>query len=71
MAAAVRRLIRALGVKVEHDVEGLPVLAGLAREVDAELHRAVLVARADGFTWDYIGRTLGVTKQAAYQRFSP
>jgi hypothetical protein len=28
-----------------------------------------LTARAEGVTWDEIGRTLGMTKQAAQQRF--
>lgn len=28
-----------------------------------------LTARAEGVTWEEIGRTLGITKQAAQQRF--
>lgn len=34
-----------------------------------ELHAAVAAARAAGDTWDAIGAALGVSRQAAYQRF--
>lgn len=34
-----------------------------------ELTAAVMAARAAGDTWDAIGVGLGVTRQAAYQRF--
>ena len=35
----------------------------------AELHAAVTDARSAGDTWDAIGVALGVSRQAAYQRF--
>src|SRR6478672_5640399 len=35
----------------------------------AELHAAVAEARSAGDTWDAIGVALGVSRQAAYQRF--
>ena len=34
-----------------------------------ELHAAVIAARAAGDTWDAIGVALGISRQAAYQRF--
>ena len=34
-----------------------------------ELNAAVLAARGAGDTWDAIGVALGITRQAAYQRF--
>ena len=34
-----------------------------------DLRDAVNAARADGVTWPGIGETLGITKQAAYERF--
>lgn len=40
-------------------------LDGAARELAA----AVAAARSAGDTWDAIGVALGVTRQAAYQRF--
>jgi len=36
---------------------------------DSELVAAVAAARAAGDTWDAIGVALGITRQAAYQRF--
>jgi len=38
---------------------------------DAELDAAVDAARSAGDTWDAIGVALGVSRQAAFQRFSP
>lgn len=51
-------------------------LASLARtqavisQVDAALHEHVEVLRARGVTWTRIGEALGVSKQAAWERFS-
>jgi hypothetical protein len=39
-----------------------------AREV---LHRAVREALDDGVTWSDVGDVLGVSRQAAFQRFGP
>jgi hypothetical protein len=36
---------------------------------EAELRGAVAAARAAGDTWDAIGVALGISRQAAYQRF--
>ncbi|NNG38222.1 hypothetical protein HJ588_02905 [Flexivirga sp. ID2601S] len=36
---------------------------------ERELREAVATARAAGDSWTVIGAALGVTKQAAYQRF--
>jgi len=36
---------------------------------DAQLHRAVRAARAANYSWAAIGAVLGVSKQAAQQRF--
>jgi ClpX C4-type zinc finger len=52
------------------------LLASLARtqavitQVDAAVHDHVGVLRARGVTWTRIGEALGVTKQAAWDRFS-
>lgn len=42
---------------------------GAAIEVEAELQAAVQRAREAGRTWAEIGKVLGVTRQAAFQRF--
>jgi hypothetical protein len=39
------------------------------KNADADLRSAVADARAAGDTWDVIGLALGVSRQAAYQRF--
>ena len=39
-------------------------------DADAELRKAVAEARANGESWGLIGMVLGVSKQAAQQRFS-
>ncbi|BCJ32734.1 hypothetical protein Athai_02370 [Actinocatenispora thailandica] len=54
----------------EHD----PLAAVIAahdtlRAAEQRLHRAVRAARSAGETWEVIGETLGITRQAAYQRF--
>ena len=36
---------------------------------DSELRDAVMTAREAGDTWEVIGMALGVSRQAAYQRF--
>jgi hypothetical protein len=52
------------------------LLASLARtqavvaQVDAAIHDHVDVLRARGISWTRIGATLGVSKQAAWERFS-
>jgi ClpX C4-type zinc finger len=52
------------------------LLASLARtqavvsQVDAAVHEHVDILRARGISWTRIGEALGVTKQAAWERFS-
>lgn len=43
----------------------------LRSEADRLLHTAVVSARDVGATWQNIGSTLGMTKQAAQKRFAP
>ncbi len=43
----------------------------LRAEADRLLHTAVVSARDVGATWQNIGSTLGMTKQAAQKRFAP
>jgi hypothetical protein len=52
------------------------LLASLARvqalvsQVDAGAHDHVAVLRSRGISWNRIGEALGVSKQAAWERFS-
>jgi hypothetical protein len=43
--------------------------AEAVEKAEAELRAAVTAARAAGDTWDAIGVALGISRQAAYQRF--
>ena len=47
----------------------LVAVRALADETDWLLVRAVRLARADGYNWAQIGRLLGVSRQAAKERF--
>lgn len=40
-----------------------------AQRVDQKLRSLVAQARAEGASWEQVGHALGITKQAAQQRF--
>ncbi len=66
-----RRVLRAAGRRVAAgDVDALPALAALSAEVDAAITTAVVGLRAAGYSWGEIAARLGVTRQAAHQRWS-
>lgn len=70
--AFVRRVLRAYGRRVAAgDVEALRSLVALAAEVDAVTRLAVagLRARPYSYSWFEIADRLGISKQAAQQRF--
>lgn len=75
VAGAIVRMIRALGARAGTDVDALAELARVERAVDEAMHAAVagcLAPRPDGSPgWSYtdVGRVLGTTRQAAWQRF--
>ncbi|MBN9101466.1 MAG: hypothetical protein J0I49_25665 [Pseudonocardia sp.] len=70
-AAFGRRVIAAAGRRIATgDVDGLPDLAALAHGVDAALATAVTGLRARGYSWAEIGARLGITRQAAHQRWA-
>ncbi|WP_291038392.1 hypothetical protein [Herbiconiux sp.] len=51
-------------------LEAVSLAEELGREAQVQLQDAVTAARAHGVSWQSIGRTLGVTRQAAFKRFS-
>ncbi len=66
----VARVITAAGKRVAAgDVDALPDLARLAVDVDAALITAVQGLREFGYSWEQIASRLGVTRQAAQQRW--
>jgi hypothetical protein len=72
LAGAVRRMMRSLVKRAEHGDEAAAAeLLRLHRDADAFLHAAVqaLNVGEEGQSWAFIARELGVTKQAAWERF--
>lgn len=45
-------------------------VSGAIGDLQAKLSELVRQARADGYTWTQIGAALGISKQAAWERFS-
>jgi hypothetical protein len=69
-AAMLRRTIRAYGHRVaEGEVEGLPDLLNLQNEVEEAAAAAVSGLRKFGYSWEEIARRVGITRQAAQQRW--
>jgi hypothetical protein len=69
-AAFLRRAVRAHGRRVATgDVEALAALLDLAAEIDAAASSAVAGLRAAGFSWAEIAARLGISRQAAQQRW--
>ncbi|AXH90434.1 hypothetical protein AB0F90_06960 [Micromonospora chalcea] len=69
-AAFARRIIRAHGRRVAAgDVEALRDLVALSTNLDEAIGEAVVGLRAFGYSWSEIGTRLGISKQAAQQRW--
>jgi hypothetical protein len=69
-AAFTRRILRAYARRVaDGDVEALIAMTGLAAEIDAAIRQAVTGLRSFGYSWADIGSRLGITRQAAQQRW--
>ncbi|MGW4292785.1 hypothetical protein ACWEH1_06990 [Micromonospora chersina] len=69
-AAFARRVIRAHGRRVATgDVEALRDLVALSTNLDQAIGEAVLGLRAFGYSWAEIGQRLGISRQAAQQRW--
>jgi len=67
-------VVPGLLARLDQDAEASLLLVAAAREGSAEserlLRQAALGARKAGHTWEAIGRVLGVSRQAAQQRFA-
>ncbi|MGL5910294.1 MAG: hypothetical protein ACRCZP_09855 [Phycicoccus sp.] len=69
-ASFVQRIIRAHGRRVATgDVEALPHLVDLSTWIDAATTEAVTGLRDAGYSWAEIGQRLGISRQAAQQRW--
>ena len=69
-AAFTRRVLRAYARRIaDGDIEALTALTGLSQEVDTAIGQAVTGLRRFGYSWAEIGSRLGITRQAAQQRW--
>lgn len=44
-------------------------LTRLTRQLEAQLRELVAIARGKGYSWEDIGRALGVARQNAWERY--
>ena len=69
-AAFARRILRAYARRVATgDIEALTRMTGLADDTETAIRDAVIGLREFGYSWADIGSRLGVTRQAAQQRW--
>jgi hypothetical protein len=69
-AAFAHRILAAYARRIATgDIESLPLLIALATEVDTAIGQAITGLRAFGYSWADIAARLGVTRQAAQQRW--
>ena len=69
-AAFVRRIVRAYARRVASgDVEALTAMVALSTLLDDAITEAVAGLRAHGYSWADIAARLGITRQAAQQRW--
>ena len=69
--AFARRVLRAYSRRVgSGDVEALAELVALTAELDQAIHEAVQGLRDFGYSWGDIATRLGLTRQAAWHRWS-
>jgi hypothetical protein len=69
-AAFARRILRAYARRIaDGDVDALIGMTGLTAEIDTAIGQAVTGLRQFGYSWAEIGTRLGITRQAAQQRW--
>jgi hypothetical protein len=69
-AAFLGRVLRAYARRVAAgDVDALTLMLGLSGQIDTAIAQAVTGLRGFGYSWAEIGNRLGVTRQAAQQRW--
>jgi hypothetical protein len=64
-----RRLLRRLKSQSDFPLEALEAVVEIRHGLKAVERDAVMTARAKGATWDDIAAAIGVTRQAAYQKY--
>jgi len=68
--AFARRILRFYARRVSAgDIEALASMTALAADIDTTIRTAITGLREHGYSWADIGHRLGVTRQAAQQRW--
>jgi hypothetical protein len=69
-AAFARRILAAYARRIATgDIESLTLLVNLGTDTETATRNAVIGLREHGYSWAEIGSRLGVTRQAAQQRW--
>ena len=69
-AAFARRVIRAHSRRVaQGDIDAITAMTALADDLDTAIRDAITGLRRRGYSWAEIGTRLGITRQAAQQRW--
>ena len=69
-AAFTRRILRAYARRVAAgDIEAITDMAALSEHIDDAIATAITGLRAFGYSWADIGQRLGISRQAAQQRW--
>ena len=69
-AAFARRVLRAYSRRVASgDIDAITEMAAITAEMDTAIRDAITGLRAHGYSWAEIGSRLGITRQAAQQRW--
>jgi hypothetical protein len=69
-AAFARRILRSYARRIAiGDIDALTQMTGLADDIETAIRAAVIGLRDHGYSWAEIGNRLGVTRQAAQQRW--
>jgi hypothetical protein len=69
-AAFARRILHAYGHRIaQGDIDALEDMRDLAAEVETAMGQAVKGLRQQGYSWAEIGTRLGISRQAAQQRW--
>jgi hypothetical protein len=70
-ALFLQRVIHAYSRRVASgDIESLPLMTALVGDLDEAINHTVRGLRACGYSWADIGLRLGITRQAAQQRWA-
>jgi hypothetical protein len=70
-ASFIRRVLRAYTRRVAAgDIDALADMTGLAAELDEVISQAVAGLREAGYSWTEIAARLGISRQAAQQRWA-